>query len=69
MVTQGKAKITINKRKFFKKENDSIFIPIQAVHRIENLFSKPVKIMEAQIGEVLKESDIVRYKDIYGRVK
>ena len=69
MVTQGKAKITINKRKFFKKENDSIFIPVQTVHRIENLFSKPVKIMEAQIGEVLKESDIVRYKDIYGRVK
>ncbi len=69
MVTQGKPKITINKKKFFKKENDSIFVPIQAIHRIENLYSKPVKIMEAQIGEVLKESDIVRYKDIYGRIK
>ena len=69
MVIQGKPKITINKKKFFKKENDSIFVPSGTIHRIENLYKKPVKIMEAQIGNVLKESDIVRYKDVYGRVK
>ncbi len=69
MVTQGKPKITLNKKKFFKKKSESIFIPKQAVHRIENLYNKPIKIMEAQIGEVLKESDIVRYQDIYGRIK
>ena len=68
MVTQGKPRITVNKKKFFKKENDSIFIPVGTIHRIENLYKKPVKIMEAQIGPILKESDIVRYKDIYGRV-
>jgi len=68
MVTQGKPRITVNKKKFFKKENDSIFIPVGTVHRIENLYKKPVKIMEAQTGPVLKETDIVRYKDIYGRV-
>ena len=38
------------------------------IHRIENLYKKPVKIMEAQTGPVLKETDIVRYQDIYGRV-
>ena len=68
MITQGKPKITINKKKFFKKEKDSVFIPTGSIHRIENLYKKPVKIMEAQTGPVLKETDIVRYKDIYGRV-
>ena len=68
MITQGKPKITLNKKKFFKKENDSVFIPLGTVHRIENLYKKPVKIMEAQTGSILKETDIVRYKDIYGRV-
>tara|TARA_B110000438_G_scaffold162006_1_gene155251 strand:+ start:1090 stop:2295 length:1206 start_codon:yes stop_codon:yes gene_type:complete len=66
-VTSGKPKITINKRKFFKKINDTVFIPQGAKHRIENPFSKPVKIMEIQTGKILKETDIVRYKDIYGR--
>jgi len=68
MITQGKPKITLNKKKFFKKENDSIFIPVGTIHRIENLYKKPVKIMEVQTGSILKETDIVRYKDIYGRV-
>jgi len=69
MVTQGKPKITLDKKKFFKKENDSIFIPVGAIHRIENLYKKPVKIMEVQTGPILKESDIVRYKDVYGRIR
>ena len=67
-VTSGKPRITINKRKFFKKVNETAFIPQGAKHRIENLFKKPVKIMEVQTGTILRESDIVRYKDIYGRV-
>ena len=66
-VTSGKPKITINKRKFFKNVNETTFIPKGAKHRIENLFKKPVKIMEIQTGPILKETDIVRYKDIYGR--
>ncbi len=69
MVVQGKPRITLNRKKFFKKENDSIFIPVGTIHRIENLYKKPVKIMEAQTGPILKETDIVRYEDIYGRVK
>ena len=61
--------ITLNKRSFIKKPSESIYIPRGAKHRICNPFKKPVKIIEAQIGTVLKESDIVRYQDIYGRVK
>ena len=69
MITQGKPKITINKKKFFKKENDSVFIPTGSVHRIENLYTKAVKIIEVQTGSILKETDIVRFQDIYGRIK
>ncbi|MDC1077526.1 sugar phosphate nucleotidyltransferase [Candidatus Pelagibacter sp.] len=69
LVTQGNAKITLNKDKFIKKPNDHIFIPLEAIHRIQNPGKKPVKIMEAQVGSILKETDIVRYQDVYGRVK
>ena len=69
MITQGKPKITINKKKFFKKENETVLIPQGAIHRIENYFKKPVKIIEVQTGQILKENDVVRYQDIYGRTK
>ena len=69
LVTQGAPKITLNKDNFLKKQNDHIFIPLGAVHRIENPNKKPVKIIEAQVGSILKENDIVRYQDIYGRIK
>jgi len=69
MITQGKPKITINKNKFYKKPFESVFIPTGAIHRIENKFKKPVKILEIQTGPILKETDIVRYQDIYGRIK
>jgi mannose-1-phosphate guanylyltransferase/mannose-6-phosphate isomerase len=69
LVTQGTPKITLNKDSFFKKQNDHIFIPLEAIHRIENPGNKPVKIIEAQVGSILKESDIVRFQDVYGRIK
>jgi mannose-1-phosphate guanylyltransferase/mannose-6-phosphate isomerase len=68
LVTQGSPKITLNKKKFTKKVNENIFIPSGAIHRIENPNKKTVKIIEAQLGTVLKETDIIRYQDIYGRV-
>jgi len=69
LVTEGKPKITLNKDSFSKKQNDHIFIPLEAIHRIENPGNKPVKIIEAQVGSILKESDIVRFQDVYGRIK
>jgi len=68
LVTQGNAKITLNKDIIIKKPGEHIFIPLEAIHRIQNPGKKPVKIMEAQVGSILKETDIVRYQDIYGRV-
>ncbi len=69
LVTHGNPKITLNKDNFSKKQNDHIFIPLEAVHRIQNVGNKSVKIIEAQVGSILKESDIVRFQDVYGRIK
>ncbi len=68
VITQGVPKITLNKKFFLKKPYETIFIPKGAIHRIQNPNKKIVKIMEAQIGSILKETDIVRYEDIYGRI-
>ena len=68
LITEGVPKITIDKKIFFKKPNDSVFIPQGSIHRIQNSFKKPVKIIEVQTGPILKETDIVRYEDIYNRV-
>ena len=69
LLISGKPKITINKKKFFAKVNDMIFIPKNTIHRVENLFNFPVQIAEVQLGSILKETDIIRYKDIYGRIR
>ena len=69
LITQGNAKITLNNEIIIKKPNDYMFIPIKTIHRVQNSGKKPVKIMEAQIGSILKETDIVRYEDFYGRIK
>ena len=68
-VTKGKPKITIGKKTFYKNSGESVFIPKGSIHRIENLFKDSVKIVEAQLGNILKETDIIRYQDVYGRVK
>ncbi|MBD1172822.1 NTP transferase domain-containing protein [Pelagibacterales bacterium SAG-MED05] len=67
VVTEGNPKITLNKKFFSRKPSETIFIPQGAIHRIQNPNKKPVKIMEAQLGLILKETDIVRYEDVYGR--
>ena len=68
LITRGSPLITIKNKKFLKKPTDHIYIPVKTKHRIQNLGKEPVKILEAQIGSLLKESDIIRYKDVYGRV-
>ena len=67
VVTKGNPKITLNNKKFIKKPLETIFIPRGSIHRIQNTSKKVVKIMEVQLGSVLKETDIVRYEDVYGR--
>ena len=69
LVFEGKPEIALNKKIIIAKIGDLIHIPKGAIHRINNKYKKSVKIIEAQIGNILKESDIVRLEDIYGRIK
>ena len=68
IVTKGKVQITLNDKKFIYKKNDYIFIPVNSIHRIKNLGNTTSRIIEAQIGTKLLETDIIRYEDIYGRI-
>ena len=67
LVTRGNAIITIKNKEFIKKTNEHVLINQGTIHRIQNSGNQNIKIMEAQLGSILKESDIVRFKDVYGR--
>ena len=66
-VVTGSAEVVLNKETFQLKSNDSITIPQNAKHRLENSGSDLLIIVEIQIGHLLDESDISRYEDRYGR--
>ena len=51
-----------------RKENESIFIPQGAIHRMANKTKKNLIIIELWYGEKLDENDIKRYEDIYKRI-
>ncbi len=67
VVVKGKARITRDEATFDLGENESTYIPIGAVHRIENPGTEPLQIIEVQSGGYLGEDDIVRLDDTYGR--
>jgi mannose-1-phosphate guanylyltransferase/mannose-6-phosphate isomerase len=48
--------------------NQSTFIPLGAVHRVGNPDSGPLVVIEVQSGTDLRETDIVRLEDDFGRV-
>lgn len=48
-------------------ENQSVYIPLGAVHRLENPGKVPIVLIEVQTGAYLGEDDIIRYEDIYAR--
>ncbi len=67
VVVRGQARITRGEEVFLLSENESTYIPIGTVHRIENPGSEPLQIIEIQSGSYLGEDDIVRLEDHYGR--
>jgi mannose-1-phosphate guanylyltransferase/mannose-6-phosphate isomerase len=67
VVVKGTARITRGEDVFLLQENESTFIPIGTVHRIENPGTEPLQIIEVQSGGYLGEDDIVRLDDNYGR--
>ena len=48
-------------------ENQSVYIPLGAVHRMTNPGKVPMVLIEVQTGSYVGEDDIVRYEDIYAR--
>jgi mannose-1-phosphate guanylyltransferase/mannose-6-phosphate isomerase len=68
-VVQGEAKVRLGEREFILKANESTYIPVNTLHRLENPGSTDVHLIEVQTGEYFGEDDIVRYEDIYGRVE
>lgn len=69
VVVQGVAKVTNGTKTLLLSENDSTYIPVGVVHALENPGKVNLELIEVQLGSYLGEDDIVRYEDIYGRVK
>ena len=67
IVVSGTAKVTIENETFLLSENESTFIPIGKVHRLENPGKGNLELIEVQSGSYLEEDDIVRLNDAYGR--
>ena len=68
-VIRGVAKVRIGDREFLLHPNESTYIPVETRHRLENPGVKDVHLIEVQTGDYFGEDDIVRYEDIYGRMK
>lgn len=67
VVVRGTARVTRGDEQFLVSENESTFIPLGVVHRLENPGKFPLEIIEIQSGAYLGEDDIVRFDDTYGR--
>jgi len=67
IVVEGTAKVTVDETITLVTENQSVYIPLGAVHRMENPGKVPLTLIEVQTGAYLEEDDIVRYEDIYAR--
>ena len=67
VVVNGTAKVTRDHETFVLERNASTYIPIGAVHRLENVGKDLLELIEVQSGIYLGEDDIVRLEDTYGR--
>lgn len=67
IVVSGTARVTVDDTVTLVTENQSIYVPLGAVHRMENPGKVPMVLIEVQTGAYLGEDDIVRYEDVYSR--
>jgi mannose-6-phosphate isomerase-like protein (cupin superfamily) len=68
IIVKGTATVTVGAQVFERKENEAVFIPRETRHRIANNTNGPLEFIEVQTGPELREDDIVRLEDAYGRV-
>ena len=67
IVVSGTARVTVDDHVTLVTENQSIYVPLGAVHRMENPGKVPMVLIEVQTGVYLGEDDIIRYDDVYAR--
>lgn len=67
IVVSGTARVTLDGDVKLLTENQSIYVPVGAVHRMENPGKVPMVLIEVQTGTYLGEDDIIRYEDMYAR--
>jgi mannose-1-phosphate guanylyltransferase / mannose-6-phosphate isomerase len=67
VVVNGTARVTRDQDVLIVRENESVYLPLGCVHRLENPGRIPLTLIEVQSGAYLGEDDIVRLQDTYGR--
>ncbi|MCW1920801.1 mannose-1-phosphate guanylyltransferase/mannose-6-phosphate isomerase [Rhodobacter sp. KR11] len=67
IVVSGTARVTIDDAVHLMTENQSVYIPLGARHRMENPGKIPMVLIEVQTGAYLGEDDIIRFEDVYAR--
>lgn len=67
IVVEGTARVTVDNEVKLVTENQSVYIPLGAVHRMENPGKVPMVLIEVQTGSYVGEDDIIRYEDVYAR--
>jgi mannose-1-phosphate guanylyltransferase / mannose-6-phosphate isomerase len=67
VVVHGVAEVTIGEDVRLYHENESVYVPIGAVHRLANPGKIPLELIEVQVGSYLGEDDIMRLEDVYRR--
>ena len=68
VVISGKAKVILEDNEYMLEAGQSIDIPLQAKHSLQNPFDTELSIIEVQKGDYIAEDDIIRFEDMYGRV-
>jgi mannose-1-phosphate guanylyltransferase/mannose-6-phosphate isomerase len=68
IIVSGTARVTRGDREFLLTENQSVYIEVGQVHRLENPGKVPLQLIEVQTGSYLGEDDIVRLEDVYQRI-
>ena len=67
IVVEGTARVTVDDEVKLVTENESVYLPLGCVHRMENPGKMPMVLIEVQTGAYVGEDDIVRYEDVYAR--
>jgi mannose-1-phosphate guanylyltransferase/mannose-6-phosphate isomerase len=67
VVVNGTALVTRDSEQILLRENESVFLPLGCIHRLENPGRLPLNLIEVQSGPYLGEDDIVRIEDVYAR--